>query len=757
MKEKESRNPMSHSIMIPWHEINKEGTGAMRWAGAVVVLLALVCFSTPAARGQCQLQNADTWFASQSGLWSNGNNWSGGSPNDQSTNVCITDGTSGVTLDMNASVADLQLASGNLLTVGGGNSLSIYGSQLINAGQITIQASSSYSGANAYLNFDNGLETTLSGGGTVTLVSDIATAHLSLANNGAGTILYNYDTIQGVGNIDNIYSQFHNYGTINSNSSDSFNNNMIFADGTVVNTGLMEATNAGTLEIDSTTVNNTGGIIWANGANAWVILDNGTTIQGGTLTNNGGSYLGTGSGSATLVGSPDFSNPVTINGTFTVQDTTTLNLSGVVVNNGNIMVTEGVAGGLNGNAVLNILPAGAVISGGTVTLWSDNAGTASISLNNNGAGAYLNNSSTIQGVGVIDNTNALLDNYGTINANSTGGPPVNYLTLYKGTVANLGGLIEATASDGGLINEGSMTLTGNTGGTQGVTLDGGLINEGSMTLTGNTGGTQGVTLDGGLVNEGSLTLTGNTGGSQTITLSGNLANSGSLTLSGVTGLSGTGTITVGGNLDNSGSLTLSTSQTINVSGNFDQTAGSTQVNGTLSAVLTHIMGGTLGGAGTINGPVKVGGGTIIAGAPGVPGTLTIIGKFVQDAGGTMIIDITGANSFGAIDVTGMASLGGTLDINFLDGFTPQPGEDFPFLSYGSLDPANDDFSNIDFTDCQNCELPVFGQGGVVFEPVGPGGQATPEPSGLILLGTALLGTASLLQRRTGKPRRRETN
>ena len=216
---------MSHSIMIPWHEINKQGTGAMRWAGAWVALLALVGFAVPPARGQCTLNNADAWTAGQSGYWSNGNNWFGGVPNSSSTNVCITDGASGVTLDMNASVSNLQLASGNQLAVDGGNSLSIYGTQLINAGQITIQASSSYAGADAYLNFDNGLETTLSGGGTVTLVSsDFFKAHLSLANNGAGTILYNYDTIQGVGNINSTNAQLYNYGVINANSSDSSNN-----------------------------------------------------------------------------------------------------------------------------------------------------------------------------------------------------------------------------------------------------------------------------------------------------------------------------------------------------------------------------------------------------------------------------------------------------------------------------------------------------------------------------------------------------
>ena len=45
----------------------KRGARAIQCASAVVALLALVCFSTPNARGQCQLSSPDTWILGGNG------------------------------------------------------------------------------------------------------------------------------------------------------------------------------------------------------------------------------------------------------------------------------------------------------------------------------------------------------------------------------------------------------------------------------------------------------------------------------------------------------------------------------------------------------------------------------------------------------------------------------------------------------------------------------------------------------------------
>ena len=708
---------MANSITIQ-KGIQKR-TRAIRYAGAVMTLLALVGFSAPAALGQqCTLNNADTWSAGQSGYWSNGNNWLGGVPNSSSTNACITDGTSGVALDMNASVSNLQLASGNQLTVDGGNSLSIYGTQLINAGQITIQASSSYAGADAYLNFDNGLETTLSGGGTVTLASPYYQAYLDLSNNGAGTILYNYDTIQGVGTINNTNAQLYNYGVINANSSDSSNNELWLKGGTVVNTGLMIATNSGDLqlrsttvnntgwieamnngEVDiwSTTVNNTGGTIAANGPNSEIDLFYGATIQGGTLTNYGGGYLGTGLGSSTLVGSPDFSNPVTINGTFKVQGGTTLNLSGTIVNNGSIVVTTSTSTPYTYNAILNILPPGAEISGGTVTLWSGDPGTtAYLSLNNSGVGSYLNNSSTIQGIGIIDNTNSVLVNFGTIVANASSSDVYWNLTLQNGLVAN--------SSLMGATNYGTLELRGttvnNSGGTievdgpnASVYLDGGTTIEGGRLWQTNNGGFLGTptgataTLAGGdayhpLVINGSYT----SAPGSTTNLSGAIGFSGNILVEAGYGvgntylnilpagaaLAGGGTMTLASDSTGTAYLTLSnggagsslqTSNIIEGAGIIDNTNALIVNNGTINADANAFA--PVANLILQNGSVTNGG---LMEATNY-GTLELSGTTVNNQGGT--IAAKGSNAWVFIG-GGTTIQGGTLANNGAFLGTPGP-------------------------------------------------------------------------------------
>ncbi len=75
-------------------------------------------------------------------------------------------------------------------------------------------------------------------------------------------------------------------------------------------------------------------------------------------------------------------------------------------------------------------------------------------------------------------------------------------------------------------------------------------------------------------------------------------------------------------------------------------------------------------------------GTVRPGAS--PGKLTISGDYTQEAEGNCVIELAGvdAGQFDVLSVIGIASLGGTLTIE-LNGYTPQPGEQFTILSYGS--------------------------------------------------------------------------
>jgi hypothetical protein len=96
-----------------------------------------------------------------------------------------------------------------------------------------------------------------------------------------------------------------------------------------------------------------------------------------------------------------------------------------------------------------------------------------------------------------------------------------------------------------------------------------------------------------------------------------------------------------------------------------------------------ILGGTISGSGTIGGSVTNSGGTT---APGnSPGALTIDGNYNQASGGTLAIEIGGTQAgveHDVLQVLGDASLAGTLDVSFIDGFTPSGGNAFIVLTAG---------------------------------------------------------------------------
>lgn len=186
----------------------------------------------------------------------------------------------------------------------------------------------------------------------------------------------------------------------------------------------------------------------------------------------------------------------------------------------------------------------------------------------------------------------------------------------------------------------------------------------------------------------------------------------------------------GGTLSDIGTVT------VNAGGTYTQTAGSTEVYGTLMAPTVKISGGTLSGAGTIQGNVT----DDAVLAPGDPATLTIDGNYTQNADGTLVIDIASATDFSMLDITGAASLDGTVDFDFLNGFVPGPHTDFAFLTAGSV---AGDFSSLDFTGikCSSCTFNL----NTLSLDIGstPPSSATPEPGTLALFGTGLLALATL--------------
>ena len=192
----------------------------VRLFAASLAVLVMFCLACTVAFAACTLSSPDTWSHGANGNWNVAGNWSGGVPNSSSTNTCITDGSSTVTLNIAANVDDLQLASGNTLDFNGNTSLTVNGTQILNAGVININGGGN---TNSYLYLPTSV--TLSGGGTVNLSTTTTggggNAYLELSS---GSTLDNVDnTIAGEGIIYNNGTTINNEagGVINANSTGS--------------------------------------------------------------------------------------------------------------------------------------------------------------------------------------------------------------------------------------------------------------------------------------------------------------------------------------------------------------------------------------------------------------------------------------------------------------------------------------------------------------------------------------------------------
>jgi hypothetical protein len=247
------------------------------WLRATFGILVLVCLSSAPVWGQA-------WNGSVSNNWLTNANWNGGTAPTSSSDASILNATNNpVVLTGTGNVGSLTLGATNSLNVGLGSWLGLYGPSISNAGSISLVAGS---GNNTYLALEG--NTTLSGGGTVTLNSGDNNGQVYIYQGTGGLTLTNADnTIRGVGTIGNSGLTLVNQaaGTINANSSAG----TLYLNGSVgmTNAGLLEATGGGTLQI-SQSIANGGGVIKADGGTVKFVA--GLTIQGGTLTSlNGGT------------------------------------------------------------------------------------------------------------------------------------------------------------------------------------------------------------------------------------------------------------------------------------------------------------------------------------------------------------------------------------------------------------------------------------------------------------------------------------
>lgn len=245
-------------------------------------------------------------------------------------------------------------------------------------------------------------------------------------------------------------------------------------------------------------------------------------------------------------------------------------------------------------------------------------------------------------------------------------------TLNTAVLLNIGGdsaVARGTASvriaDGATVNVGSATNLYSTGRldlvnattfTGDINAFGGLIRTAGNTTLANAVhlGTSGVSIDN--LNPGT-----------NCTVSGNIDGAGGLTKTTVFGITGLGTLTLNGANTYSGPTAVN--------------AGTLLVNGSITSATTVNSGATLGGSGTIAANVMNSG--IVA--PGnSPGALHITGSYFQNAGGRLKIELGSPIDFDRLAVTGNVTLGGTLEISLVNGFTPSVNQTFDILSGGSF-------------------------------------------------------------------------
>ena len=148
----------------------------------------------------------------------------------------------------------------------------------------------------------------------------------------------------------------------------------------------------------------------------------------------------------------------------------------------------------------------------------------------------------------------------------------------------------------------------------------------------------------------------------------------------------------------------------------------------------------LQGIGTVEGDVSNSGGTV---APGDSvGTLHLLNDYLQGAGGSIGIELGGTtpgSGFDVLDVGGSASLGGTVAVSLLNGFTPTVGDMFIFLQAGSIT------STFDAVTCAGCGSNfdvVYGSDFAALQVA-----AVPLPASGWLLGVAFVILASQRRRR----------
>ena len=579
-----------------------------------------------------------------------------------------------VTLGANLSSAGAVNLSATNATFNGGTAnlngtYSVSGTTTVNGGTVN------FNGANTTIPTLNLLSGVLGGSGVLTV------SGTAMLGNGALTVnTFNLSNVSGplpTANINNSSvaliepKTFNNGGIVNwtgtanvsSPSGTTFNNvgqfniqNAKMWDGTVVfnnqaigtitktSAGLSEfaigvaLNNAGTVNVNAGTFELDGG-----GASAGVF-----NITSGTLAFDFGNQTisGTINNAGTLASLPGVGAGAMINFTGTYNETTGGNIA---INGGTFNVNAPLTTPLTSKSLS--LTGGTLGGSGAVTVAS--GGTADL-----GGGALMVNTFKVSG-----GATALISNAAT--------------AIFQPATFNNSGTVNWVGA-GGLHTPSGTTTFNN--------LAGALFNVQNAQIWDSSGGS----------------VVFNNKASAVITNAGTVdVKAGMLELDGGGTSSGTFNIAIGSTLALGGN-TQTISGTINNAGTLDVMAGTLQAslftinNGTVNVAagatlssagssLTNAASGMLQGSGTIDlgGATLTNDGGVRPGGSGAVGTLSVVGNFVERAGGTLDVELQSPTSYDALVVSGTATLNGMLNDSYLGGYTGAGGT-HNALAYASL-------------------------------------------------------------------------
>lgn len=260
----------------------------------------------------------------------------------------------------------------------------------------------------------------------------------------------------------------------------------------------------------------------------------------------------------------------------------------------------------------------------------------------------------------------------------TGSDSIAGLLINAGNALSISGgslAVSGTSSD-----DGTLSLSGGTYANNGTLNIAGLFNLLGGTFTG-----------AGAININGGTLSVPSNSTVNWIATGPMANSGTMSLANQTisnAITNSGTFNSGGGLTfsqrftnlgafnaNSGMSTFSNGLT--------QNAGDLVLNGGNVTGNLALNGGKLKGTGTVTGDVTVGAATL---APGFsPGTLNIVGNLTLSPSSTTAIELWGTTSglFDVINVSGSASLAGTLNAATGNAYVPSVGDALRFMTFAN--------------------------------------------------------------------------